>query len=260
MVGRDSAGCSRPAHQTSPPVVEVDGKERAYIARIPEGYRPHLRHDLVLAFHGRTNSNSQVRDYFDLDEELPRSIIVYPAALPGSSGFRWSDAGDAPAELRDYSLLETLVAGLGDVYCIDLTRVFVVGHSLGASFANSVACHRPGLVRAVASVAGGIEGAACSGGVAALLMHHPEDRLVPFSEGLRAREAFRQANGLSLEAVPASEPELRALGCVRFGPDSPHPVVWCTHGDATTYGGRYYPHTWPDGAAAAIARFFADLP
>jgi hypothetical protein len=39
-----------------------------------------------------------------------------------------------------------------------------------------------------------------------------------------------------------------------------HPVVWCPHDDATAPGGRFDPHTWPDGTAAAIAAFFAGLP
>lgn len=255
-----SPGCRTGPAPPTQGTVEVRGRERALILRVPNDYRGERARELIIAFHGRTNPNSQVQGYFDLDEELPEAVIVYPSALPDGSGFRWSNPGDLPADLRDFLLVERLIESLSRAYCIDLSRVFVVGHSLGASFANSVACHRAGRIRAVASVAGGIEGSECQGGAAALLIHHPDDRLVPVSEGLRARDAFVRANGLPTEPVPASEPQLRALACVRHGPDSPDPVIWCAHDDAYTYGGRYYPHNWPDAAAPAIARFFADLP
>lgn len=254
-----SPGC-REAGVAPPTSVTVRGRERGFIARIPESYKPDSPHDLVIAFHGRTNPNSQVQGYFDLDEALPEAIILYPSALPADGGFRWSDPGELPAELRDYALLDALLVAFGNDLCLDLERVFVVGHSLGASFANSVACHRGKVVRAVASVAGGIEGERCDGGAAAMVIHHPEDRLVPIGEGKRARDAFLAANDLPPLPVPASEPELTLLGCVRYGAESPDPVIWCEHDFGTTYGGRYYPHNWPDAAALAIARFFRDLP
>jgi polyhydroxybutyrate depolymerase len=257
--GRTSPGCGS-GGSVVPESILVRGRERSFIARVPASYSADEPHDLVVAFHGRTNANTQVREYFGLDEALPDAIILYPSALPETGGFRWSDPGDLPAELRDYALLDALLVAFGTALCVDLERLFVVGHSLGASFANSVACHRGAVVRAVASVAGGIEGHDCDGGVATLVIHHPEDQLVPIAEGIRSRDAFLEANGLRGQPVPASEPELVALGCQRYGPDSPDPVIWCVHDDATGYGGSYYPHTWPDAAPHAIARFFRDLP
>lgn len=262
--GRDegnlSDGCFTGENDLSG-TVQVQGRERSFISRVPASYTAGTPHDLVVAFHGRTNPNTRVRGYYDLEEALPDAIILYPSALPDGDAFRWSDPGDPPGQLRDYAFLEALISDVGDIVCLDLERVFVVGHSLGASFANSIACHRGGLVRAVASVAGGLHGSGeCTGGAAALLIHHPADRLTPFSEGLRARDALLLANGLEPPPVPASEPELTALGCERYGPDSPYPVLWCAHSDSSGPGGRYYPHTWPDAAPQAIARFFRDLP
>ena len=255
-----SAGCSARNTPAPPENLSLRGVERNFITRLPQGYTPGEPHDLVVAFHGRTNPNSQVRGYYDIDESLPDAIIVYPSALPFGNGFRWSDPGDSAETLRDYELFDALVGRFAAQYCLDLARVFVVGHSLGASFANSVACHRGQVVRAVASVAGGIEGTNCDGGAAALIIHHPKDMLVPISNGHQVRDAFVEANGLAGAPIPASKPELAELGCLRYGADSPDPVLWCVHDFATTRGGRYYPHNWPDATAPAIARFFGDLP
>ena len=46
----------------------VDGRERALIADIPAGYEPGRPHRLVVAFHGRTNDNAQVRAYYGLEQ------------------------------------------------------------------------------------------------------------------------------------------------------------------------------------------------
>ncbi|MEX2533982.1 MAG: hypothetical protein WD273_00155 [Trueperaceae bacterium] len=257
---RLSAGCSVSNQPLAPATVTVRGQQRSFISRVPQYYAPGMPHDLVIAFHGRTNPNTRVRGYYELDEALPMAIIAYPSASRFESGFRWSDPGDAVAELRDFELFDALVEAFSGSFCVDLDRVFVVGHSLGASFANSVACHRGATVRAVASVAGGIEGRECDGGAAALLIHHPDDLLVPLSEGIRVRNEFIAANGLELAPSPTSEPDLTALGCVRYGSGSLNPVVWCVHDQATTIGGRYYPHNWPNATPRAIARFFADLP
>jgi polyhydroxybutyrate depolymerase len=258
---RLSEGCATSATTATPHRLTVGGLERRLLVTLPDGDRGVPR-DLVIAFHGRTNDAARVRSYFDLDEALPYAVIVYPQALPGAPGtFAWRAARDAPSAQRDFALVEAIVDAFAAARCLDLGRVFVVGHSLGAWFANDVACYLGARVRAVASVAGGISGAACSAGTAALLLHHRDDRLVPIAEGERVRAAFLAANGLSATpSAPAEEPELARLRCVRFGDaDAPHPVLWCPHDDAISPGGRYDPHTWPAGTAAAIAAFFASL-
>jgi polyhydroxybutyrate depolymerase len=112
----------------------------------------------------------------------------------------------------------------------------------------------------VASVAGGMQGGPCVEETAALILHHPDDHLVPLSSGERVRDAFRAASGLATEdPAPVQHPALARLRCVRYD-DPRNPVVWCPHDDATAPGGRYDPHTWPDGTADAIAAFFQHLP
>lgn len=258
---RRSTGCDPAAATPLPHPLVVAGIERTYLARVPAGPRAAPR-DLVLAFHGRTNDAAQVRAYFGLEAALPEAIVVFPRALPARPGsYAWAAPGDPPTAQRDFALVDALIAAVGAAHCLDLDRVFVVGHSLGAYFANDVACRMGGRVRAVASVAGGLQGERCVGGAAALLVHHPDDRLVPLREGARARDAFASANGLGAEPpVPIADGPLARLNCVRHeDAGAASPVVWCARDDATTPRGRD-PHTWPTGTAAAIAAFFAGLP
>jgi len=248
-----SAGC---AVARPPPVREsvmVDGRERRFILVPPRnGEGPH---PLVVAFHGRTNDNERVRGYYDLEGtgDLD-ALFVYPAADTDASGrFAWADPGDAPEDLRDYAFFDRLVAVLGLEHCLDLDAIFVVGHSLGASFANSLACARGDVIRGVGSVAGGISTDACRGRVAGLLLHNPSDRLVPLSEGERARDALLAVRPSS----PVTETSVGGFDCIRYGEGEP--LLWCLHGADRTGAGRHYPHQWPPGAGAAIMEFFGRL-
>jgi polyhydroxybutyrate depolymerase len=251
-----SPGCGVPAGPP-PTRFEIEGKLRRAIVVLPADYDPERTHALVVAFHGRTNDNARVRRYFGLEESAYQPTIhVYPAGLADRTGaFTWHDPGDPATALRDFAFFDTILARLAAAYCIDLDAVFVVGHSLGASFANSLACARADRIRGLASVAGGIAPQHCEGEVAALLLHNPADRAVPIGEGRRARD------------VLLGDPlELRASAAQRLGPfaceayrDGADPLLWCAHHQSTNRFGRHYPHQWPRGAGEAIMGFFAML-
>jgi polyhydroxybutyrate depolymerase len=252
-IAAPSSGCGAPPKRP-PATFHVAGGERNAIVVLPEEYRVDRPHALIFAFHGRTNDNGQVRRYFGLEEAARRStIFVYPAALTDRTGrFTWADPGDPPDALRDFALFDVVLERIASTYCIDRDAVYVVGHSLGASFANSLACARADRIRAVASVAGGITPSDCSGAVAALLLHNPHDRAVPLSEGERARDILLGHPG------GTDEPVRRRIGgfeCRLYG-DEANPLFWCLHGQDRTPRGRYYPHQWPDGATQAIIEFF----
>jgi polyhydroxybutyrate depolymerase len=256
-----SSGCGAAPPELSPTVVNVDGLERPLLIVVAGGgYDANVPHDLVIAFHGRTNANTEVRGYYDLERYAQRpTVFVYPTGLPTHGSSRgWSDPGDSAAELRDYALFDVLVLRLARLYCLDLGRVFAVGHSLGATFVDNLACARGGKLRAIATVAGDMAPFACSGPVAALLFHSPKDELVSFSRGEATRNRFLAINGL--RGPPAALPS-GDLNCVRYGGQSAeNPVVWCPHGRTMTWRGNYYPHQWPREAGMMIMAFFASLP
>jgi polyhydroxybutyrate depolymerase len=262
-----SAGCVAPRPEAPPLSIEVAGATRELIARVPVAADSERPAPLLMAFHGRTNSNTQVRSYYRLEKHVPAdTILLYPAGRQGREGrFSWSNPNDPAGALRDYALFDALLDTYGCLYCIDLERVFVVGHSLGATFANSLGCARADRIRALGSVAGGIQSSSCAGPVAAIVFHHPNDNLVPFSEGLRVRDALLEQNAFTGEGravdVGADGGLADELACRAWGePASSRPLVFCEHRHATNGRGRQYPHNWPPQAAPAIAEFFESLP
>jgi polyhydroxybutyrate depolymerase len=103
-------------------------------------------------------------------------------------------------------------------------------------------------------VAGGITPTACSGEVAALLLHNPQDRLVPLNEGERARDVLLGEPGKARE--PVVNEDLDGFACRQYAPGET-PLLWCLHAQDMAPRNRFYPHQWPKGAADAIMGFFA---
>lgn len=255
-----SAGCGKDSVGEPPTSIEVNGDVRDLITVVPSAYDSARPHSLVVAFHGRTNSSAQVRSYYRLEQgDASDTIFVYPSASRTAGGhFTWWQQGDPPDALRDFTLFDRLLETLSERYCIDRTRIFVVGHSLGATFANSVACARGDRVRAAATLGGGVIRSACRGRVAAMVLHNPKDDLVSIKEGQRARDTYLTQLGLGPPAL-AAEP--RDFDCLRYGArDSIYPVLWCPHRKDYNGRGKYYPHTWPPDAGEVVMGFLRGLP
>lgn len=254
-----SAGCGVPAPTTPPASVRVNDQRRPFLLAVPSSYTPRTPHALIVAFHGRTNSNEQVRDYMGLERDHAGFIIVYPQGERRDDGtFTWSDATDGAKALRDYALFDAVTEEVAQHYCIDRDAVFVVGHSLGAWFASTLACARGDVIRGSAVVAGGISATACSGPAAALLIHHTEDALVPFSEGERNRAKKIEQNLCSNEEKTVM---IGGFSCLeqqdcRTG----NPVTFCPSSLGHGFDGiGHNTHTWPRPAGGAVLEYFRTL-
>ena len=263
--GSDTAGHRSDGCGSAPPVdplsiTDVGDVSRHFITSIPSSYDSALAHRLLFAFHGRTTPNTQVQRYFQIEQNSTSpTIFVYPAGLMGEDGkYSWYEPGQSGDSLRDYEFFDALLELFSSSYCLDLDQVFIVGHSLGASFANSLGCARGSGIRGVGTVAGRVADSLCSGAAAAMLLHNPHDDLVPVSRGLHARDWALAQNGLEPTSRPCSP---QALNCQCYGPpDAVNPVVWCPHTDDTNRHGEFYPHLWPKEAGQAIMEFFDSLP
>ena len=254
-----SAGCGKNKPSPTPTSSVVNGLTRNYITVIPNSYDKDTPIKLIFAFHGRTNSNEMVRGYYKVEQASNgKAIMIYPSGLPEETSPRgWSDPGDPADKLRDYALFDKLLEEFSNNYCIDLDQVYVVAHSLGAWFTNSLGCFRGNVIRAIGTVGGGTTLGNCTGPVAAIVMHNPKDRLVPFSHGETARNQLISQNQCSQNTVPV---EPRNYNCVAYQNCNENaPLIWCPHNDDTAYNGSYYPHTWPDNAGSEIWKFFESL-
>lgn len=254
-----SAGCTLTTVPENPPAkFMVNGVERSAITVVPDSYKPGEPISLLFAFHGRTNSNQMVKGYYGIEKpSAGKAIIVYPAGVPNATGYSWSDSGDKAGELRDYEFFDVMLAEFSNNYCINEDKIFVVGHSLGGWFTNSLACARGDVIRAIASLGGSRSNSDCKGPVAAMVWHNPNDQQASFAGGEAARDAFIGQNQCSTEKISV-EPTWG--NCVAYqGCNQDAPLVFCPHNKDLDWRGDYYPHNWPNGTGAEMWKFFEEL-
>ena len=78
-----SLGCGRTEPRQAPTSSSVNGELRNYITVIGSKYDKDIPMKLIFAFHGRTNPNTMVRGYYDVEEaSRGDAIIIYPSGLP----------------------------------------------------------------------------------------------------------------------------------------------------------------------------------
>ncbi len=175
--GRGSAGCGRPAPDDDGTLtLAVDGVERHALVSVPEPLDPDRPAPLVLLIHGFSSNPADFSTLTGLPAEgaADGRVVVTPEGIDG----RWNlDPNGADADFVDQ-----LVAQVTSDFCIDLDRVDVAGMSLGAAFAITYACARPGEIAAIAAVTVEFQ-LGCTEPISVIAFHGTEDPLVPYQDG-----------------------------------------------------------------------------
>jgi poly(3-hydroxybutyrate) depolymerase len=215
--------------------ITVAGKSRTYVLSVPTGYTGTTPLALVMVWHGANLSGSLGRTLFNLESKSNgAAIFVYPDGLP------MNDAGmtgwDLAAGSADFQFFENLLASMQANYCIDSSRIFATGHSMGAMMTNTLGCTYGDVFRAIAPASGTPPGggrATCTGKVGALVAHGRNDPTVAFAQGEASRDFWTKQNGCSTE----TKTWLAEPACVEYqGCQTDLPVVWCVHDEG---------HSWP---------------
>ncbi|HVY36591.1 MAG TPA: prolyl oligopeptidase family serine peptidase, partial [Polyangia bacterium] len=227
--------------------IDVSGTSREYILTLPAGYDPHHAYPLLFAFHGGQYSDQWVVDgdppqsgpYYGIQAEAhDRAILVAPQALSGS----WTDQGG-----RDVAYVNAMVARFESQLCVDQSRIFATGFSMGGIMTIAVGCNASAAFRAVAAMSGEImNGCPDTRPIPYWSSHGTRDPTIPIAMGQAARDAYVQRNHCSTQTAPATP-----TGCVAYqGCDPGFPVVWCP------FDGVHEP---PSFAGAAIWGFFSQF-
>jgi poly(3-hydroxybutyrate) depolymerase len=123
-----------------------------------------------------------------------QAVFIYPGGLllpdRGSTGWTLSDGSD------DLLFVDTLLDKYTSELCIDQNRVFATGHSFGGCMSNAVGCFRGEVFRAIAPVAGCGPNtrAQCTGQIATLQIHSPNDTSTQYSGAISACTRYLRGN------------------------------------------------------------------
>jgi polyhydroxybutyrate depolymerase len=221
-----SQGCGKQPPAEGQTTFDVGGTEREYILRLPAGYDGATPNRIIFAFHGASGSADQVDQgdpprsdleptgpYFGIKDEADDHTIF----VAGQANSGWSE--------RDIDYVQALLERLEGALCIDESRIFATGFSMGGMMTITVACDLSDIFRAVAPMSGSLQnGCAASGQhIAYWSSHGTNDPTIAISQGEAARDEFVQRNHCQTSTTP-----IQPDGCVAYdGCDSGYPVDWC---------------------------------
>lgn len=243
--------------------LDVGGSRRSYLLYLPTSHQRGRPLPLVLVFHGAGGRGAGMARHTGFSRLAERK--GFAVAYPDGVGRRWNDgrglggAGDDVGFVR--MLLDSLERELG----IDRRRVYATGISNGAMFSHRLACDLPGVLAAIAPVAGAVpvalaERCGAAAPVAVVAFQGTADPFVPYGGGGVARRG-----GAVLSAGESAGFWARVNGCAASAEAEP-PADTVTDGTRmrresyagcrenrsvvlyTIEGGG---HTWPGGPAAA---------
>lgn len=128
--------------------------DRAYRLHVPAGYGDTPR-ALVLNFHGYARTAAEQEEYSGLVPLSDREgfVLVTPEGSGSPQG--WDIPGIyADIGVDDTAFAAALIDDVAASLCIDPARIFATGMSNGGQMAALLGCAYPGLIAAVAPVAG----------------------------------------------------------------------------------------------------------
>lgn len=198
------------------------GLDRQFDLTIPDGLtRPA---PLVLVLHGvleRPGSLQRIsQGQFDRFAREFGYVVAYPVAYkmvwdqPGAPGAQYIKP---PRD--DVAFVAQVIDAVRERVAIDRDRIFAVGFSQGGMVSYALACQRPGLVRAIATLSMPLPAflaPACRANPpdGVLVLHGDDDRLVPFDGGGVVRWSSSAAQIMPVMSHAATVRFFtRALGC-----------------------------------------------
>jgi poly(3-hydroxybutyrate) depolymerase len=238
----NSSGCGKTTtlEGESEHTITVGGADRSYILRLPDSYDEHHPYRLILSYHPIASTAAQVAsgfggtnyEYYGLWRLADGStIFVAPQGTEGSGSLTgWDNKAGADVEFT-HALVNQLAAEL----CIDTSRIFAEGFSMGGGMAYALACAMHDTFRAVAVHSGGAV-SGCDktdrGPVAYFMTHGTEDTVLYPDDADRLLRDFAGLNGCAdaqtlTMPIPAESAEMPPA-CVDFsGCSVGHPTRAC---------------------------------
>ncbi|KAI1391442.1 carbohydrate esterase family 1 protein [Hypoxylon trugodes] len=119
------------------------GRLRTYSIHLPSNYSESSPYPVVLGFHG----SSSVGLFFEADTKMSEDrfsankIMVYPDGVGGA----WAGANYSEVSVdEDLQFVSDLLDDVRGAYCVDDSRIYATGMSIGGGFVNTIACSAVG--------------------------------------------------------------------------------------------------------------------
>ncbi|NHC12385.1 extracellular catalytic domain type 1 short-chain-length polyhydroxyalkanoate depolymerase [Motilibacter deserti] len=253
--------------------LQSGGVERSAVVHVPSAYDGKRRLALVLTLHGSNSNPVEQLARSRMEQASERHGFIAVAPQGGiASGANWSwniphvTAGPAGAP-DDERYLTDLITTLTATLCVDPKQVYASGYSGGGRMISQYACDGPGLLAAIAPVAGLRAGRPVASGsglapdpatcrpdrpVPVITFAGTADPVNPFAGGGAAYWGY---------GIPAAQQRWAELNACKRGPATSQVTASVTravfsscrkNAQAHLYVVAGGGHTWPGGDPAAF--------
>jgi poly(3-hydroxybutyrate) depolymerase len=183
-------------------MINAGGQNRSYIIRLPDDYDANRPYRLIVSIHPLNGTASQVANgsngsnyqFYGLWKLAAGStIFVAPQGISNS----WP-SGNVP-------FIKALITDIQNTLCIDTSRVFAEGFSMGGSMSYALACEIPEMIRGIAAHSGGpMSGCNKSNKPVAFFMTHgTNDSVCKYpGYGVPQIDEFAKLNGCDAMDIP----------------------------------------------------------
>ena len=132
--------------------VIVSAMGRTYVLHVPSSYTGSTAVPLVIDFHAISGTGARERAASPYPAETdPEGVIMaFPNGVMGPDGTAWNVGPCCVAGVDDVAFTRALVAQVRSVACIDPSRIYAVGVSMGGGMAYYLACHAADIFASVA--------------------------------------------------------------------------------------------------------------
>lgn len=151
-----TTGCRTDLSPSGRQIFLHEGKEREYLFYRPDSLPAGA--PLLMVLHGFTSSAEIIRDYSGFNQlaDEHHFAVVYPQGLKDNQGNTFWKVGyefhDSLA-IDDLGFLSRLLEYLQQEFTLSKSNAFALGMSNGGEMAYLLACYRPTIFRAIATVA-----------------------------------------------------------------------------------------------------------
>jgi polyhydroxybutyrate depolymerase len=204
--------------------LEVAGAVRTSVVRLPVNYDGRAAAPVMFLFHPFGMNAQYMQTRVPAARTWPELITIYPDGLARDYGELGPSWQNAPGDLndRDLQFFDAMLAWLRAHACFDEKRVFVLGYSNGAQFANVLACERASIV-AGAAIASGRLTCKPPQPKPVIISHGTSDRVIAYDQAILAAQSWSTRNGCT------APPKAGVAGCFEASGCATSPVQLCTY-------------------------------
>lgn len=182
--------------------IDVGGTSRTYILHVPSNYAGTTRVPLVLDFHGLGGTGSQEQSSSGYQQIADKTgfLIAFPDGI--DNAWNIGPCCTNSRDVDDLGFAKAMVTAISNDGCVDATRVYATGFSMGGGMSHYLACNAADVFAAAAPASFDLlvpdeEPCAPSRPISVLAFRGTADTVVPFAggQGSSGRVTFLGAQG-----------------------------------------------------------------